>query len=119
MAAVSRIRPVAAAKAVTEATLSRWFAVAPAGARIAYHRGLLAVAIAPETSDLPEADRCELQRVADRARSLANAGLAHLLQRRNGEFDFSYLIEVRPRPRTLTAAQRAVLLPPAVPSAAA
>lgn len=119
MAAVIPIPSAMPAKPVTEATLARWFAVAPAGARIAYHRGLLAVAVAPETTDLPETDRYELQRVADRARALADAGLAHLLQRRNGDSDFSYLIVVRPRPKRLTLMQLATSVPPAAQDAAA
>ena len=91
---------------VTEAELIAWFAAAQPGDRLAYCRGHMGTAISPDTSDLPDPERRELRRVACRAWELAEAGEAHLLQRRNAANDISYLIEVRPRPKSLPAMLR-------------
>ena len=101
---------------VTEADLIAWFAAAEPGARLAYCRGHLTTAIVRGASSLPEAERQELRRVACRAWALAEAGEAHLLQRRNAANDISYLIEVRPReplspPQQLAVAGRSKRLP--------
>ena len=97
---------------VTEADFIAWFAAAQPGARLAYFRGHLGVTLSPEMSDLPEAKRRELQRVACRAWALAEAGEAHLLQRRNAANDISYLIEARPRANSLPAPPRACAASP-------
>ena len=100
---------------LTEAALAQWLAGAPAGARIEYHRGLLAVDMSSNAgSPLPVHERRELQRVAARAWRLAEAGLVHLVQRRHGDFEHAYLLEVRPRPVKLTARQAKLL--PALPA---
>jgi len=91
---------------VTEADLIAWFAAAQPGDRLAYCRGHMGTAISPEMSNLPDAERRELRRVACRAWALAEAGEAHLLQRRNAANDISYLIEVRPRPKPSPAPLR-------------
>ncbi len=92
---------------VTEADLIAWFEAAEPGARVAYCRGHLTTAISPDSSNLPEAERQELQRVACRAWAMAEAGEAHLMQRRNAANDISYLIEVRPRAKSSPAPRRA------------
>ena len=63
-----------------------------------YHRGFLAVDLDPGNGRLTERERAELRRVSRRAMLLAEDGLAHLLQRRNGPDDFSYLLVARSRP---------------------
>lgn len=102
---------------LTEAALVAQVAGASVGTRIEYHRGLLAADTASsEGNPLPAHERRELRRVAARAWRLAQAGLVHLVQRRHGDFDFAYLLEVRPRPLKLTAAQAKLLV--AIPAPA-
>jgi hypothetical protein len=102
---------------LTEAALAQWLAGAPAGARIEYHRGLLAVDMSSNAgSPLPVHERRELHRVAARAWRLADAGLVHLLQRRHGECEVAYLLEIRPRPLRLSATQEKLLAAKPIPS---
>jgi hypothetical protein len=86
-----------------EAALTAWFSAAAAGDRIEYWRGLLAIDANPTGSKLEPDDRRLLSRVAARAFRLAEQGKAHLVQRRHGEADYSYLLVVRPRPRPVRA----------------
>lgn len=79
--------------------LSDFIADAVAGAIIGYHIGTLARDRYRGLSHLPEAQRCELGILADYALRLADAGWAHLVQRRLGEERFVYLLVVRPRRR--------------------
>ena len=67
-----------------------WLQRAEPGACLEYHRGLLSLDRSPD-SNLPEARRRALSRVADLALNAAERGRVHLVQRRNGELDFSYL----------------------------
>lgn len=83
---------------LSEAALCAWLGAAAPGERLAYHRGFLARETSPLTQLLPDAERLALLRLANRAWALAEAGLAHLVQRRHGEEDYSYLIVARPRP---------------------
>jgi hypothetical protein len=84
---------------LTEAALCAWIGMAAAGDRLAYHRGFLALDLSPETQHLSGPARTELTRVASRARQLAERGLAHLVQRREGHGDYTYLLVARPRMR--------------------
>lgn len=86
-----------------EAALTAWFSAAAAGDRIEYWRGYLAIDANPTGSKLESDDRRLLGRVAARAFRLAEEGKAHLVQRRHGEADYSYLLVVRPRPRSRRA----------------
>jgi hypothetical protein len=45
-------------------------------------------------------DRAELLRVSKRAGGAFNQGLVHLVQHRHGIDDYSYLMIMRPRPKT-------------------
>jgi hypothetical protein len=83
---------------VTEATLCAWLGMAAPGDAIVYHRGFLTIDLASDVQLLSDRARKELGRVASRARLLASQGLVHLVQRRNGPDDFSYLMIARPRP---------------------
>jgi|SRR5687768_9912908 len=67
-----------------------WLQRADPGACLEYHRRLLSLDRSPD-SDLPEERRRALSRVADLALGAADRGQVHLVQRRNGPFDFSYL----------------------------
>ncbi len=88
---------------LNEAALTAWFGAAAAGDRIEYWRGYLAIDANATASKLEPDDRRELGRVAARAFRLAEQGKAHLVQRRHGEADYSYLLVVRPRPRPVRA----------------
>lgn len=86
-----------------EAALMAWLGTAASGDRIEYWRGFLAVDASATASKLEPDDRRLLGRVAARAFRLAEQGKAHLVQRRHDEADYSYLLVVRPRPRTVRA----------------
>jgi hypothetical protein len=58
---------------------------------------------------LSKKDREELARLSARAHWAAERGLVHLLQRRHGECDYSYLIVARPRPKAVSATILATL----------
>ena len=88
---------------LTEPVLTAWLGAAAAGDRIEYWRGYLAIDANPTGSKLDPEDRRQLGRVAARAFRLAEQGKAHLVQRRHGEADYSYLLVVRPRPRPVPA----------------
>jgi hypothetical protein len=85
---------------LTEQALCSLIGMAAPGDAIEYFRGFLAVARDPNVGKLPERERAELVRVARRAIRAAEAGLVHLVQRRLGPEEFSYLAIVRPRPTT-------------------
>ncbi len=88
---------------LTESALTAWLGAAMVGDRIEYWRGFLAVDASATASKLEADDRRQLGRVAARAFRLAEQGKAHLVQRRHGEADYSYLLVVRPRPRSRRA----------------
>jgi hypothetical protein len=67
-----------------------WVQRAEPGACLEYHRGFLSLDRSPE-SDLSEDRRRVLSRVANLALEAADRGQVHLVQRRNGDLDFSYL----------------------------
>lgn len=95
---------------LSEAALCAWLGAAAPGERLAYHRGFLARETSPLTQLLPDAERLALLRLANRAWKLAEAGLAHLVQRRHGEEDYSYLIVARRRPRRVAPSALPLLL---------
>ena len=67
-----------------------WLARSEPGAALEYHRGLLILDRSP-ASELSEDERRVVARLADAALQAAEEGRVHLVQRRNGAFDFSYL----------------------------
>jgi hypothetical protein len=69
---------------------SRWLERARAGEQLEYHRGLLTRDRSP-VSELAERDRRAVAEVADAVFRAAVDGSVHLVQRRHGPFDFSYL----------------------------
>ncbi len=95
---------------LTETTFCAWLGQAHPGDALVYHRGVLALD-ASISSQTPDSDaHRELGRVARRAWWAAEQGLIHLLQRRNGPDDFTYLAIARPRPKELSATLSSVLL---------
>src|SRR5512133_2151267 len=94
---------------ITESDLCRWLGAAVPGDQFAYHRGFLAVDCDPTAGRLTKRERARLLRLARRARLAAEGGLAHLIQRRNGPDDFTYLIIARHRPTTAEGLLQAVL----------
>jgi hypothetical protein len=60
------------------------------GAALEYHRGLLILDRSP-ASELSEDERRTVAKIADAVSSAAEDRLVHLVQRRNGPFDFSYV----------------------------
>jgi hypothetical protein len=72
------------------ATFRAWLAHAGPGARLEYHRGLLAIDRTKGASALNEAARRKLNTVADHTLALSNEGRLHLLQERHGDGDYSY-----------------------------
>jgi hypothetical protein len=88
---------------------SRWLERARAGEQFEYHRGLLVRDRSP-ASELADRDRRALAEVADAVFQAAADGCVHLVQRRHGPFDFSYLAIKAGRAATVGAAA----LPPVV-----
>ena len=78
-----------------------------------YHRGLLTWDRSP-ASGLAEGDRHALSRIADAVFQAAEQGQVHLVQRRHGPFEFSYLAIKSVR----AAARRAVARSPLCSEAA-
>ena len=102
--------PNATRSPLTEAALCAWLGAAAPGDRLMYHRGFLARQVCAQVACLPEAERLALQRLANRAWKLAEAGLADLVQQRNGFEDYSYVLVARHRPRRVDISILPVLL---------
>jgi hypothetical protein len=67
-----------------------WLARSESGAALEYHSGLLILDRSP-ASELTEDERRAVAKIADAASQAAEQGRVHLVQRRNGPFDFSYV----------------------------
>jgi hypothetical protein len=98
---------------MTEAELCGWLGAAAPGDVVEYHRGFLAIDVSPNARHLIERERKELVRLARRALWAAEEGWAHLVQRRHGPGDHSYLLIARPRPKTDRRPALALLAPEA------
>ena len=85
---------------LNETVLVQWLCAAAPGDQLAYHRGFLAIDTSMVASRLPVARREQLVRVAARVQDAVARGLARVLQRRNGENDFTYLLVACARPQT-------------------
>jgi hypothetical protein len=94
---------------ITETELCGWLGVAAPGDSLVYYRGHLAIDRDPTAGRLPERDRKQLLKVVRRAVFVAEKELAHLVQRRNGPNDFSYILIARPRPKTERGSILAIL----------
>ena len=81
-----------------EDALCDWIANAVPGAVMIYYRGHLAYDRMPSTAVFSNPDRKRLIAVAKRALQAAEDGLIHLVQRRHGSQDYSYIaIKARSR----------------------
>jgi hypothetical protein len=94
----------AARDLISIAEFRGWLARAEAGPWFEYHRGHLIWDRSP-SSELPEGDRRALTRIANAVFQAAEEGRVHLVQRRHGPFDFSYLAikSIRSRNRRAVA----------------
>jgi hypothetical protein len=97
-------------KALTEIELCGWVGQAAPGDSLEYHRGFLAVDIDARSGRLAEAERHELVRLGRRAYWASQVGRVHLLQRRHGPSDYSYLLIARPHPKTSPVSLSSLLL---------
>jgi len=88
-----------------EERLRVWLSRASTGDALEYHRGFLAM---DRNSGGPTGDDAgkELGQVADAAMALARSGHIHLVQRRHGSCDYTYIAVasrlLRPRPASGT-----------------
>ena len=74
-----------------EATFCDWIAQAAPGASVVYFRGHLASDRMPSAGTFGEPERKRLVAVARRALQSAEDSLVHLVQRRHGVGDYSYM----------------------------
>lgn len=76
---------------VDEAELARWLATARRGDLLEYHRGVLAIDRLFYAGRPGGEHRRQLDRVANILLALAQEGGGHVLQRRHGDGDYSYI----------------------------
>jgi len=81
------------------ASFNRWLLRALPGQQLEYHRGMLNRDRSP-ASGMSDEQRRGVARIADAALRAAEDGLVHLVQRRNGPFDFSYVAVCADRGRS-------------------
>jgi hypothetical protein len=82
---------------ISVAQFRGWLALAASCSRFEYHRGLLIWDRSP-ASALSDEHRRALAKIANAVFQAAEQGEVHLVQRRNGPFDFSYVaIKARAR----------------------
>lgn len=83
--------PLPERQVLSEEDFCDWLGTALPGDAIEYHRGFLAVDQDPSLSKMTDAQRRRLAAVARRALILADENRVHLVQRRHGDGDYSYL----------------------------
>lgn len=92
---------------VSEIEFCAWLGQADPDDILVYHRGFLVIDTTGFSETLSRKQQIELTRVAKRAWQASDLGLIHLLQRRHGFGDYSYLAIARvkdpskPIPRSL------------------
>ena len=91
---------------ITEEDFCAWLGRAMPRQRIEYHRGSLLIDRSKLLSPFSDKDRRELSAIANRAFALAREGWLCLVQKRHGDFDYSYIAIVAARPNTAQRAQR-------------
>jgi hypothetical protein len=99
-----------ARRRIDETDLCGWIGQAAPGEALEYYRGFLALDTFSQAQRLTERERAELVRVARRAWWASEQKLIHLVQRRHGPHDYSYLAIVRPKPRDTPASLSSLLL---------
>ena len=95
---------------INETDLCGWIGQAAPGDVLEYYRGFLAMDTFSHGTRLPERDRAELTRLARRAWWAGEQKLIHLVQRRHGPDDYSYLAIARLKPRSCPASLSSLLL---------
>ena len=85
--------------AISLTGFNRWLLRAQPGQQLEYHRGMLNRDRSP-ASGMSDEQRRGVARIADAALQAAEDGLVHLVQRRNGPFDFSYVAVCADRGRS-------------------
>jgi hypothetical protein len=93
-----------------ETDLCGWIGQAAPGEALEYYRGFLAMDTFSQGTRLTEPERAELKRVARRAWWASEQKLIHLVQRRHGADDYSYLAVARPKPKQASASLSSLLL---------
>ncbi|WP_292611470.1 hypothetical protein [Nitrobacter sp. 62-13] len=95
---------------LTETELCGWIGQAAPGEALEYYRGFLALDTFSQAKRLTERERAELMRVARRAWWASEQKLIHLVQRRHGADDYSYLAIARSKPKQASASLSSLLL---------
>jgi hypothetical protein len=86
----AQLHPTRAGGLISLAAFRAWLARAKPGERLEYHRGFLTIDRS-SASRHAERERRALAKLADVALNAAEADRVHLVQRRNGPADFTYL----------------------------
>ena len=74
-----------------EAAFAAWLKAAHPGSRITFHRGHLSVDREQRPDAADARARAALDRLADRAMRASGQDLVHLVQKRHGDADYSYI----------------------------
>jgi hypothetical protein len=99
-----------AAKPLTDSELCGWLVKAEPGDALEYHRGFLARDIVAHARRLSEHDRVKLARLARCVWWAGEQKLIHLVQRRHGPDDYSYLAIARSKSKKCLASLSSLLL---------
>jgi hypothetical protein len=95
---------------LTETDLCGWIGQAAPGDALEYYRGFLAMDTFSQAKRMAERERAQLARLARRAWWASEQKLVHLVQRRHGADDYSYLAIARPKPKQASASLSSLLL---------
>ncbi len=95
---------------IDETDLCGWIGQAAPGEALEYYRGFLAMDTFSQAKRLAERERAELVRLARRAWWASEQRLIHLVQRRHGADDYSYLAIARAKPQQASASLSSLLL---------
>ena len=95
---------------INETDLCGWIGQAAPGEALEYYRGFLAMDTVSQATRLADRERAELVRLARRAWWASEQRLIHLVQRRHGADDYSYLAIARSKPKTVPASLSSLLL---------
>jgi hypothetical protein len=95
---------------ISEIELCAWLSQAAPQDALESHRGFLVLDVDAKINRIADRERLELVRVARRAWWASEKKLVHLVQRRRGANQFSYLAIARPRPDTAPSSLSPLLL---------
>jgi hypothetical protein len=97
-------------KLLTDNDFCCWLAIAEPGDALEYFRGYLARDVTAHARRLSEHNRVELARLASCVWWAGEQKLVHLVQRRHGPDDYSYLAIRRSKPKKALASHSSLLL---------